>query len=125
MRGSPSSDEKCLNMEKTLDKQEHRPREGRGLEQREEQASRIGCYQGFAFTWQCLLSGCTSEKDSKKRRVLDSFLGMMQKFPYADPTYAQLHEDLHRIRGKFKQVCSLLNVQPNFQVGSGGATLSF
>ncbi|XP_027712152.1 protein LTO1 homolog [Vombatus ursinus] len=87
--------------------------------------SEIGCYQGFAFTWKCLLSECTTEKDSKKRRMLDSLLGMMQKFPYADPTYAQLHEDLDRIRGKFKQVCSLLSVQPNFRVGPGRSALSF
>ncbi|XP_074086978.1 protein LTO1 homolog isoform X1 [Macrotis lagotis] len=87
--------------------------------------SEIGCYRGFAFTWKCLLSESTAEKDSKKRRMLDSFLGMMQKFPYADPTYAQLHEDLDRIRGKFKQVCSLLGVQPNFQVSPGSSTLSF
>lgn len=30
---------------------------------------------------------------------------MIENFPYDDPTYAKLHEDLDRIRGKFKQVC--------------------
>uniref|UniRef100_F6VVZ0 LTO1 maturation factor of ABCE1 n=1 Tax=Monodelphis domestica TaxID=13616 RepID=F6VVZ0_MONDO len=87
--------------------------------------SEVGCYQGFAFTWKCLLAQCPTEKDSKKRKMLDSFLGMVQKFPYADPTCAQLHEDLDRIRGKFKQVCSLLSIQPNFKVNSGGSALSF
>lgn len=40
-------------------------------------------------------------------KVLDSLISMIQKFPYGDPTYANLHEDLDRIRGKFKQVCPL------------------
>ncbi|XP_077718884.1 protein LTO1 homolog isoform X2 [Canis aureus] len=26
--------------------------------------SEIGCYQGFAFAWRCLLHTCTTEKDS-------------------------------------------------------------
>lgn len=42
---------------------------------------------------------------SKKMKVLESLISMIQKFPYGDPTYANLHEDLDRIRGKFKQVC--------------------
>ncbi|XP_043827939.1 protein LTO1 homolog [Dromiciops gliroides] len=87
--------------------------------------SEIGCYRGFALTWQRLLPEPATERDSKKRKMLDSLLGMMQKFPYADPTYAQLHEDLDKIRGKFKQVCSLLSVQPDFRVSPGGSTLSF
>lgn len=41
---------------------------------------------------------------SKKMKVLESLLGMIENFPYDDPTYAKLHEDLDRIRGKFKQV---------------------
>ena len=42
---------------------------------------------------------------SKKMKVLEALIGMIQKFPYDDPTYDKLHEDLDRIRGKFKQVC--------------------
>lgn len=42
---------------------------------------------------------------SKKMKVLEALIGMIQKFPYDDPTYDRLHEDLDRIRGKFKQVC--------------------
>lgn len=38
-------------------------------------------------------------------KVLESLIGMIQKFPYDDPTYAKLHDDLDRIRGRFKQVC--------------------
>ncbi|XP_011719472.1 protein LTO1 homolog isoform X1 [Macaca nemestrina] len=69
--------------------------------------SEIGCYQGFAFAWKCLLHSCTTEKDSRKMKVLESLIGMIQKFPYDDPTYDKLHEDLDKIRGKFKQVRAL------------------
>nr|XP_019611227.1 PREDICTED: oral cancer-overexpressed protein 1 isoform X1 [Rhinolophus sinicus] len=87
--------------------------------------SEIGCYQGFAFAWRCLLHGRATEKDSKKLKVLESLIGMIQKFPYDDPTYAKLHDDLDRIRGRFKQLCSLLNVQPDFKISVEGSGLSF
>ncbi|OXB53437.1 hypothetical protein ASZ78_004304 [Callipepla squamata] len=63
----------------------------------------IGSYLGFALTWQCLLPKHTDEKNSKKIRALDSLIGMIKKFPYEDPTYEKLQEDLEKIRGKFKQ----------------------
>nr|XP_021154881.1 oral cancer-overexpressed protein 1 isoform X4 [Columba livia] len=66
--------------------------------------SEIGCYLGFALTWQCLLQNCPDEKNSKKIKALDSLIGMIQKFPYEDPTYDKLQEDLEKIRGKFKQL---------------------
>lgn len=44
---------------------------------------------------------------SKKIRALDSLIGMIQKFPYEDPTYEKLQDDLEKIRGKFKQVCRI------------------
>ncbi|XP_003909473.1 protein LTO1 homolog [Papio anubis] len=87
--------------------------------------SEIGCYQGFAFAWKCLLHSCTTEKDSRKMKVLESLIGMIQKFPYDDPTYDKLHEDLDKIRGKFKQFCSLLNIQPDFKISAEGSGLSF
>ncbi|XP_004383689.1 protein LTO1 homolog [Trichechus manatus latirostris] len=87
--------------------------------------SEIGCYQGFAFAWKYLLLSYTTKKDSKKMKVLESLIGMIQKFPYDDPTYDKLHEDLDKIRGKFKQLCSLLNVQPDFKISTEGSGLSF
>uniref|UniRef100_A0A452TNP6 LTO1 maturation factor of ABCE1 n=1 Tax=Ursus maritimus TaxID=29073 RepID=A0A452TNP6_URSMA len=87
--------------------------------------SEIGCYQGFASAWRCLLHSCATEKDSKKMKALESLIGMIQKFPYDDPTYDKLHEDLDKIRGKFKQLCSLLNVQPDFKISVEGSGLSF
>ncbi|KAB0393223.1 hypothetical protein E2I00_007865 [Balaenoptera physalus] len=64
--------------------------------------SEIGWYQGFAFAWRCLLHRYATEKDSKKMKVLELLIGMIQKFSYDDPAYDKLHEDLERIRGKFK-----------------------
>lgn len=54
---------------------------------------------------------------SKKMKALESLIGMIQKFPYDDPTYDHLHEDLDKIRAKFKQVCPL-------HVSLGSACLS-
>ncbi|NXW79810.1 ORAV1 protein, partial [Hirundo rustica] len=87
--------------------------------------SEIGCYLGFALTWHCLLQKCTDEKTSKKRRALDSLIGMIQKFPYGDPTYEKLQEDLEKIRGKFKQVCSMLNIQSDFGADTERSSLTF
>ncbi|NXO64721.1 ORAV1 protein, partial [Phainopepla nitens] len=88
-------------------------------------SSEIGCYLGFALTWHCLLRKCTDEKNSKKIRTLDSLIGRIQKFPYEDPTYDQLQEDLEKIRGKFKQVCSMLNTQFDFRIGTERSSLTF
>ncbi|XP_064019098.1 protein LTO1 homolog isoform X2 [Pogoniulus pusillus] len=75
--------------------------------------SEIGCYLGFALTWQSLLQKCTDEKNSKKLRALNSLIGMIQKFPYEDPTYEKLQEDMEKIRGKFKQKPCLLPLLPS------------
>lgn len=101
--------------------------EGRqlGMAQGARIGSEIGCYRGFACAWRCLLDSGAPEKDSRKRKVLEALMEMIQTFPYDDPTYEKLHEDLDRIRGKFRQLCSLLNVQPDFKVGVEGSGLSF
>ncbi|XP_025054240.1 oral cancer-overexpressed protein 1 [Alligator sinensis] len=85
----------------------------------------VGCYLGFALTWQHLLHNCTGEKHSKKLKALESLVGMIQKFPYEDPTYNKLQDDLEKIRGKFKQVCSMLNTQPDFRIGLERSVLTF
>ncbi|XP_061210990.1 protein LTO1 homolog isoform X2 [Neopsephotus bourkii] len=72
--------------------------------------SETGYYLGFALTWQCLLQKRRDEKNSKKIRALDSLIRMIQKFPYEDPTYDKLQEDLEKIRGKFKQQLQLEKV---------------
>lgn len=43
-------------------------------------------------------------------KVLESLIEMIREFPYDDPTYAKLHDDLDRIRGRFKQVCPLCSL---------------
>lgn len=58
-------------------------------------------------------------------KVVEALIALLQDFPYDDPTYEKLHEDLDRIRGKFRQLCSLLNVQPDFKVTPGGSGLAF
>lgn len=42
---------------------------------------------------------------SRKMKVVEALIELLQDFPYDDPTYEKLHEDLDRIRGKFRQVC--------------------
>ncbi|XP_074853548.1 protein LTO1 homolog isoform X3 [Carettochelys insculpta] len=88
--------------------------------------SEIGYYVGFAMTWQHLLQRYEEkEKSSKKRKALESLIGMIQKYPYENPTYDKLHEDLEKIRGKFKQVCSLLNIQSDFRFNTERSALTF
>ncbi|XP_067414321.1 protein LTO1 homolog isoform X1 [Emydura macquarii macquarii] len=87
--------------------------------------SEIGYYLGFALTWQCLLHRSAEEKHSKKIKALESLIGMIQKYPYEDPTYNKLQEDLEKIRGKFKQVCSLLNIQSDFRINTERSPLIF
>ncbi|NXI42307.1 ORAV1 protein, partial [Galbula dea] len=87
--------------------------------------SEIGCYLGFALTWQCLLQKGPDDKNSKKIKALESLAGMVQRFPYEDPTYEKLQEDLEKIRGKFKQVCSMLNIQSDFRIGTERSSLTF
>ncbi|KAF5912978.1 hypothetical protein HPG69_009788 [Diceros bicornis minor] len=79
--------------------------------------------KGFAIGR--LIHVSENSKCCKKMKVVESLIGMIQKFPYDDPTYDKLHEDLDRIRGKFKQLCSLLNVQPDFKISAQGSGLSF
>ncbi|XP_069919877.1 protein LTO1 homolog isoform X2 [Oryctolagus cuniculus] len=124
-------------------------REGRrhGAAQGARIGAEIGCYRGFALAWRHLLRGCAAEDSvgapvgvgqaagmvdrrgsvprGRKRRVLESLIGLLQQFPYDDPAYERLQEDLDRIRGKFRQLCSLLSVQPDFKVPGEGSGLSF
>ncbi|XP_043562327.1 protein LTO1 homolog [Chiloscyllium plagiosum] len=77
--------------------------------------SEVSFYEGFAYTWKCLLQNNQDVKSSKRLKALNSLLAMVHDFPYENPTYDKLQEDLEKMRAKFKQICSLLNVQPAFQ----------
>ncbi|KAG9469459.1 hypothetical protein GDO78_020471 [Eleutherodactylus coqui] len=87
--------------------------------------SELGCYLGFASTWRLLLSPNTDEKQSKKIKTLDSLIKMIQSFPTDDPTNDKLQDELSRIRGKVKQLCSMLNIQPDFRMNYDNSGLSF
>ncbi|XP_061466668.1 protein LTO1 homolog isoform X2 [Rhineura floridana] len=83
--------------------------EGRqyGMQQGANIGLEIGSYLGFAMTWQRLLLKGSNEKHSKKIKVLELLIEMIQTFPCDDPTYEKLQEDLEKIRGRFKQIPSL------------------
>ncbi|XP_053138869.1 protein LTO1 homolog isoform X4 [Hemicordylus capensis] len=87
--------------------------------------SRMGSYLGFAVTWQKLLYKCSDGKQSKKIKALESLIKMIQEFPCDNPTYEKLHEDLEKIRGRFKQVCSLLHIPSDFRFCAEGSALTF
>ncbi|XP_060033315.1 protein LTO1 homolog [Erinaceus europaeus] len=88
-------------------------------------AAEVGCYRGFAVAWRCLLRGGASEKDRKKVKALEALLAMIQRFPYDDAAYGELLRDLDGIRGKFRQLCSLLHVRPDLRIPAEAAGLSF
>uniref|UniRef100_A0A8C5PWL2 Uncharacterized protein n=1 Tax=Leptobrachium leishanense TaxID=445787 RepID=A0A8C5PWL2_9ANUR len=52
-------------------------------------------------------------------------ISMIQNFSCDDPTNDKLQEEMARIRGKLKQVCSMLAVHPDFKMNNDGAGLSF
>lgn len=37
---------------------------------------------------------------------MESLIGLIQNFPYEDPQYEKLQEDMERVRAKFRQVMS-------------------
>ncbi|XP_039217384.1 protein LTO1 homolog isoform X2 [Crotalus tigris] len=101
--------------------------EGRqhGIQQGASIGSEIGSYLGFALTWQQLLQKTSAEKCSKKIKVLELLIEMIQNFPLEDPAYDKLQDDLEKIRGRFKQICSLLHIPSDLRLGSERISFSF
>ncbi|XP_078540374.1 protein LTO1 homolog isoform X2 [Lissotriton helveticus] len=89
--------------------------------------SEIGFYLGFILTWRSILRSGTNEdgKLSKKLKILDSLEGIIKACPWEDPTNDKLQENLEKVRGKFKQLCSLLNIQPDIMLSKEGSGFSF
>ncbi|XP_053244797.1 protein LTO1 homolog isoform X2 [Podarcis raffonei] len=87
--------------------------------------NKIGSYLGFAMTWQKLLHKGSDEKNSKKIKALESLIEMIRIFPCEDPAYEKLQEDLEKIRGRFKQVRSLLHIPSSVRLGAEGSALTF
>ncbi|XP_036391691.1 protein LTO1 homolog [Megalops cyprinoides] len=78
-------------------------------------SAEVSFYYGFAFTWKCLLQNNTDAKARKRLKTLESLTGFIQRFPHYDPQYENLQEDMEKVRAKFRQVCSLLNVPTDFR----------
>ncbi|KAG8437869.1 hypothetical protein GDO86_008535 [Hymenochirus boettgeri] len=87
--------------------------------------SEIGCYLGFASTWRLLLSSGNDDHQRRKIKALDLLIKMIQNSSLEDPTNYNLQEEITKIRGKVKQVCSMLNIQPDFKISFDGAGLPF
>ncbi|XP_036442447.1 protein LTO1 homolog isoform X2 [Colossoma macropomum] len=89
-------------------------------------SAEVSFYHGFAVTWKCLLQNSEDVKARKRLKAVESLAGLIQMFPYEDPQYENLQEDMERVRAKFRQVCSLLNVAADFrEYVSGSAGMSF
>ncbi|NP_001077021.1 protein LTO1 homolog [Danio rerio] len=89
-------------------------------------SAEVSFYYGFALAWKCLLQSSTDVKARKRLKAMESLIGVIQNFPYEDPQYEKLQEDMERVRAKFRQVCSLLNVSTDFrEYLSGSTSMSF
>ncbi|XP_078000430.1 protein LTO1 homolog [Glandiceps talaboti] len=86
-----------------------------GKQKAQEIASEIGFYQGFITTWRMILQRDESTSNSRKLKVLESVHTLLEQFPLNDVHCKNFFEDLNKIRAKFKQVCSLLNVTLKFE----------
>ncbi|XP_041074000.1 protein LTO1 homolog isoform X1 [Polyodon spathula] len=96
-----------------------------GEEPRRVTKPKVAFYYGFAFTWKCLLQNSTDAKASKRLKTLESLISIIQSFPHEDPTYEKLQEDVERVRAKFRQTCSLLNVPADFKDCVNQSGMSF
>lgn len=85
-------------------------------------SAEVSFYNGFALAWKCLLQNDSDVKARKRLKAMESLIGVIQNFPYEDPQYEKLQEDMERVRAKFRQVCSLLNVSTDFREYVRGST---
>ncbi|CAH1241596.1 HUS1 [Branchiostoma lanceolatum] len=88
-----------------------------GISQGRSMGSEIGFYHGFACSWKVILER-DSSKGPRALKAVDALLELIWRIPIRNAEYGGLTEDLDRIRAKFRQVCSLLGVSPDFGVVS-------
>ncbi|KAK1798259.1 hypothetical protein P4O66_006733 [Electrophorus voltai] len=85
-------------------------------------SAEVSFYHGFALAWKFLLQNHEEVKARKQLKAVESLVGLIQRFPHEDPQYENLQEDTAKIRAKFRQVCSLLNVVADFREYVGGSS---
>ncbi|XP_015248265.1 PREDICTED: oral cancer-overexpressed protein 1 [Cyprinodon variegatus] len=78
-------------------------------------SSEISFYHGFAVTWRSLLEGNADDRSRKRLKALEALLNLIQRSPLEDPQSVKLQEDMEKLRAKFRQVCSMLNVSTDFK----------
>ncbi|XP_061564515.1 protein LTO1 homolog [Cololabis saira] len=78
-------------------------------------SSEISFYYGFGITWKCLLQHKADDKSRKRVKALDALLGLIRASDLDDPQSAKLQDDMEKLRAKFRQVCSMLNVPSDFK----------
>ncbi|XP_071382339.1 protein LTO1 homolog isoform X1 [Centroberyx affinis] len=78
-------------------------------------STEISFYYGFAIAWKCILQDSTDAKSRKRVKALEALLALIQKSPLENPQSPKLQEDIEKLRAKFRQVCSLLNVPADFK----------
>ncbi|XP_071768329.1 protein LTO1 homolog [Centroberyx gerrardi] len=78
-------------------------------------STEISFYYGFAIAWKCILQDNTDAKSRKRVKAVEALLHLVQKSPHENPQSPKLQEDMDKLRAKFRQVCSLLNVPADFK----------
>ncbi|KAF6721012.1 Oral cancer-overexpressed protein 1 [Oryzias melastigma] len=78
-------------------------------------SSEISFYHGFAIAWKCLLQESTDDKSRKRVKALDTLLGLIQNSNLEDPQSVKLQDETEKLRAKFRQVCSMLNIPTDFR----------
>ncbi|XP_020567261.1 oral cancer-overexpressed protein 1 isoform X2 [Oryzias latipes] len=78
-------------------------------------SSEISFYYGFAVTWKCLLQQSTDDKSRKRVKALDAVLALIQNCNLDDPQSEKLQDETEKLRAKFRQVCSMLNIPTDFR----------
>uniref|UniRef100_A0A8C6WWU1 Essential protein Yae1 N-terminal domain-containing protein n=1 Tax=Neogobius melanostomus TaxID=47308 RepID=A0A8C6WWU1_9GOBI len=78
-------------------------------------SAEVSFYSGFGHTWKCLLQNGTDPRSRKRVRALESLLSLLEQSPLDNPQSEKLKEDMDKIRARFRQVCSMLNVSADFK----------